>query len=59
VSIFRVLGLFVLTTLAEIVGYHLPYLWLRRGGSLWLFIPGAVSLAAFTWGHRIVPLSLD
>lgn len=42
-------GLFILTALAEIVGCFLPYLWLRRNGSPWLLVPGAVSLALFAW----------
>ena len=42
-------GLFILTALAEIVGCFLPYLWLRRDGSIWLLIPAALSLAAFVW----------
>ena len=41
--------LFVLTALAEIVGCFLPYLWLRKDGSIWLLIPAALSLAAFVW----------
>ena len=41
--------LFVLTALAEIVGCFLPYLWLRKEGSIWLLIPAALSLAAFVW----------
>ena len=42
-------ALFVLTALAEIVGCYLPYLWLNRGGSPWLLVPSAASLAAFAW----------
>lgn len=42
-------GLFVLTALAEIVGCYLPYLWLQKGRSPWLAIPGALSLAMFAW----------
>ena len=42
-------GLFILTALAEIVGCFLPYLWLRKDGSIWLLIPAALSLAAFSW----------
>ena len=41
--------LFVLTALAEIIGCFLPYLWLRKGGSVWLLIPSAASLALFVW----------
>ena len=42
-------ALFILTALAEIVGCFLPYLWLRKDGSIWLLIPAALSLAAFVW----------
>ncbi len=45
----KTLGLFVLTALAEIVGCYLPYLWLRKGGSAWLLIPGIASLLLFAW----------
>lgn len=41
--------LFVITALAEIVGCYLPYLWLRKGGSAWLLLPAAISLALFAW----------
>ena len=41
--------LFVLTAIAEIVGCYLPYLWLKKGGSLWLLVPAGVSLALFAW----------
>ncbi|MGJ0223592.1 YnfA family protein, partial [Streptococcus pyogenes] len=40
--------LFVATALAEIVGCYLPYLW-TRGGSPWLLLPAAASLAVFVW----------
>jgi small multidrug resistance family-3 protein len=42
-------GLFIVTALAEIVGCFLPYLWLRKGGSIWLLVPAALSLAVFAW----------
>lgn len=41
--------LFVATAVAEIVGCFLPYLWLRKGGSIWLLLPAAASLALFVW----------
>ena len=41
--------LFAFTALAEIVGCSLPYLWLRKGGSAWLLLPAAASLALFAW----------
>jgi len=41
--------LFIATALAEIIGCFLPYLWLRKGGSIWLLLPAAASLAMFVW----------
>ncbi|MCS3807670.1 YnfA family protein [Xanthomonas sp. 4461] len=41
--------LFVATAVAELVGCYLPYLWLRKGGSAWLLLPSALSLAIFVW----------
>lgn len=41
--------LFIVTALAEIVGCFLPYLWLRKGGSIYLLFPAALSLALFVW----------
>jgi len=41
--------LFAATAIAEIVGCFLPYLWLRKGGSIWLLLPAAASLALFVW----------
>lgn len=41
--------LFVATAIAEIVGCYLPYLWLKKGGSPWLLVPAALSLALFAW----------
>ena len=43
------LALFLATALAEILGCYLPWLWLKKGGSVWLLLPAAVSLAAFAW----------
>ena len=43
------LALFLATALAEILGCYLPWLWLKQGGSVWLLLPAAVSLAAFAW----------
>ena len=46
-AVVRTFGLFLVTALAEILGCYLAYLWLRRGHSVWLLVPAAVSLAAF------------
>lgn len=42
-------ALFLVTALAEIIGCFLPYLWLRKGGSVWLLLPAAASLILFVW----------
>ncbi len=49
--------LFTVTALAEITGCYLPYLWLRQGGSAWLLIPAALSLALFVWLLSLQPAS--
>ncbi|GGD35521.1 YnfA family protein [Pseudoxanthomonas indica] len=41
--------LFLLTAIAEIVGCYLPWLYLRKGGSIWLLVPAAASLALFAY----------
>jgi len=48
-EIAKVFILFVITAVAEIVGCYLPYLWIKQGGSIWLLIPSAFSLALFAW----------
>lgn len=45
----KTLLLFIATALAEILGCYLPWLWLRKGGSAWLLLPAAASLALFVW----------
>jgi small multidrug resistance family-3 protein len=49
VPILKTVALFVITAVAEIVGCYLPYLWLKKSGSLWLLMPAVVSLALFAW----------
>jgi small multidrug resistance family-3 protein len=41
--------LFIATAVAEIAGCYLPWLWLRKGGTPWLLLPAALSLALFAW----------
>ncbi|MGY0634856.1 YnfA family protein [Luteimonas sp. A478] len=48
-ALLKILGLFTLTALAEIIGCYLPWLWLKQGRSAWLLVPAALSLAAFVW----------
>ena len=45
----KTLVLFLVPALAELVGCYLPNLWLRKGGSAWLRVPAAASLALFAW----------
>jgi len=45
----KIIGLFFLTALAEIIGCYLPYLWLREDKTIWLLIPASMSLALFAW----------
>ena len=47
--ILKTVSSFVLTAIAEIAGCYLPYLWLRQGKSVWLLLPGALSLGLFAW----------
>lgn len=49
VLILKTTGLFITTALAEIIGCFLPFLWLRKGGPMWLLIPAAMSLTLFVW----------
>jgi small multidrug resistance family-3 protein len=41
--------LFILTSVSEIVGCYLPYLWLRQSASIWVLLPAAISLGLFVW----------
>ena len=41
--------LFFITELCEIICCFLPWLWLKRNGSIWLLLPAGVSLAFFVW----------
>jgi small multidrug resistance family-3 protein len=45
----KTLLLYIVTALAEILGCYLPWRWLKDGGSAWLLVPGALSLALFAW----------
>ena len=41
--------LFFITALAEIIGCFLPWLWLKKGASMWLLLPAALSLGLVVW----------
>jgi len=45
----KTFALFTATAVAEILGCYLPYLWLKKDGSIWLLVPAAISLALFAW----------
>lgn len=48
-ELLRLVGLFALTALAEILGCYLPWLVLKQGKSALLLVPAALSLALFAW----------
>lgn len=45
----KIVGLFILTALMEIAGCYFPYLWLKKGGTIWLLLPAILCLALFVW----------
>ncbi len=45
----KLITLFIVTAIAEIVGCYLPYLYLKQGASAWLLLPAALSLGVFVW----------
>lgn len=48
-SAVSVLGLFIFTAIAEILGCWLVWLWLRQQASAWWLVPAAACLALFAW----------
>lgn len=54
-EIAKILGLFIATAIAEIIGCYLPFLWLKQNGSVWLLLPAALSLCLFVWLLSIHP----
>ena len=45
----KILGLFILTAIAEIAGCYFPYLWMKKQGSPWLLLPAVLCLMLFVW----------
>lgn len=45
----KVVVLFTLTAVAEIIGCYLPWLVIKQNKTAWLLIPAALSLALFSW----------
>lgn len=56
-ELLKILGLFTVTAIAEIVGCYLPYLYLKQGGSVWLFVPAVLSLGLFVWLLSLHPIA--
>lgn len=54
-ELIKVAALFFVTAVAEILGCYLPWLAIREGKSSWLFLAGALSLAAFSWMLTLHP----
>ena len=50
-------ALFIVTAIAELVGCYLPYLWLKKGVSVWVLAPAAASLALFAWLLTLHPMA--
>lgn len=48
-ELLRLVALFAVTALAEIVGCYLPWLVLKQDRSVLLLIPAAISLGLFAW----------
>lgn len=53
----KMMALYGLTAIAEIVGCYLPYLWLRQGKPIWLLVPAAAALALFAWLLTLHPIA--
>lgn len=48
-NFFRLVSLFAVTVVAEIVGCYLPWLVIRQGKAAFLLAPATASLALFVW----------
>lgn len=46
---FKTLGLFLITAMAEIAGCYLTYIWLKQDKSALVLVPAAICLALFAW----------
>jgi small multidrug resistance family-3 protein len=55
--VLKTLLLFVATAAAELLGCYLPYVWLRKQGSVWLLVPTAASLSLFAWLLTLHPVA--
>ncbi|EKM5963142.1 hypothetical protein PU490_000710 [Salmonella enterica] len=48
--------LFFVTALCEIIGCFLPWLWLKRGASVWWLLPDGVRLTVYDWCGALIAL---
>lgn len=48
-AILKLVALFAVTAVAEILGCYLPWLVIKQDRSPWLLVPAALSLALFAW----------
>jgi small multidrug resistance family-3 protein len=53
----KVVALFSVTAIAEIIGCYLPWLVIKQHKPWWLLIPAAVSLSVFAWLLTLHPFS--
>lgn len=49
--------LFAVTAVAEILGCYLPWLVLKEGKSVWLYLPAGMSLAVFAYLLTLHPFA--
>lgn len=49
VNMLKTTLLFFATALCEIIGCFLPWLWLKKGATIFLLIPAGIALALFVW----------
>ena len=49
VNMLKTTLLFFATALCEIIGCFLPWLWLKKGATVFLLIPAGIALALFVW----------
>ena len=45
----KLVALFALTAVAEIIGCYLPWLVVKQDRTAWLLLPAGISLALFAW----------
>lgn len=56
---FKTAFLFFITASCETIGCLLPWLWFRRGVTVWLLIPARVLLTLFVWLLMLHPAASE